>query len=224
MNQHQNPSSSRAGALPLVGGLLALDFCNTASGRGSDGAIEHLLTPGNLIDWCRHAGLLDDPAEAHLRARCAEAGFGRALLRRAITLRDAIYRVDAALAAQHRPDQGDLDTLAAEHAASLGVGRLTLTGNAFHWTWRVEVAPEAALLGPIASSALALVTQADRARLKQCAGHHCGWLFLDRTKSNNRRWCEMEVCGNRAKQKRRRGRPDDPPMEGGRAAFSSARS
>ena len=60
------------------------------------------------------------------------------------------------------------------------------------------------MLGPIAASAMAIITQADRARLKQCPGHHCGWLFIDTTKSNNRRWCEMEVCGKRAKQNRRR--------------------
>ncbi len=206
MSENAGPSKSRAGILPLVGGMLALDFCNTASGRDTEGLIEHLVTPSSLLDWCRHAEILDEVAEDHLRTRCGDVGFGRALLRRAVTLRDAIYRLDAALAAQRPPDQGDMDVLASEHAACLGAGRLTLKGDAVDWTWRVEDAPEAALLGPIAASALALVAQADRTRLKQCAGHHCGWLFLDRTKSNNRRWCEMEVCGNRAKQSRRRGR------------------
>ena len=96
--------------------------------------------------------------------------------------------------------------IAATHAACLGRGRLTTQDGGFGWTWDVESAPEASILGPIAASAMALITTADRARLKQCQGHHCGWLFLDTTKSNNRRWCEMDVCGNRAKQKRRRGR------------------
>jgi len=27
----------------------------------------------------------------------------------------------------------------------------------------------------------------------------CGWLFFDATKNSRRRWCEMRVCGNRAK-------------------------
>ena len=198
--------ASRAGSLPLVGGALALDFCNTASGRGTDGVVEHLLAPENLIAWGRHAGILDEGAAVHLRARCADAGFGRALLARAVDLRDAIYRVDAALAARATPDQADVDAVAAEQAACLAAGRLIAGDGLFDWTWRVEDAPEAALLGPIAGSALALLTGADRDRLKRCPGHDCGWLFLDTTKGNNRRWCEMEVCGNRAKQKRRRGR------------------
>lgn len=39
-------------------------------------------------------------------------------------------------------------------------------------------------------------------RVKLCPGHDCGWLFLDETKNSRRRWCLMEVCGNRAKSSR----------------------
>ncbi|MBV8794030.1 MAG: CGNR zinc finger domain-containing protein, partial [Hyphomicrobiales bacterium] len=39
-------------------------------------------------------------------------------------------------------------------------------------------------------------------RIRECGGHACGWLFYDRSKNNRRRWCEMEICGNRAKQRR----------------------
>jgi predicted RNA-binding Zn ribbon-like protein len=40
--------------------------------------------------------------------------------------------------------------------------------------------------------------------LRPRPGDHCGWLFFDAPKSKRRRWCAMEVCGNRAKEKRRR--------------------
>ncbi len=58
------------------------------------------------------------------------------------------------------------------------------------------------MLGPISLSAMTTLLQADLTRIKQCQGEKCGWLFLDTTKNKSRRWCEMEVCGNRAKQKR----------------------
>lgn len=38
----------------------------------------------------------------------------------------------------------------------------------------------------------------DRPRIGACPGHDCGWLFLNT--SGRRRWCQMAVCGNRAKQ------------------------
>jgi hypothetical protein len=36
-------SSPRAGRLPRIGGALALDFCNTSTGRGTDRHVEHLF-------------------------------------------------------------------------------------------------------------------------------------------------------------------------------------
>ncbi|PZS34823.1 MAG: hypothetical protein DLM61_02955 [Pseudonocardiales bacterium] len=33
-----------------------------------------------------------------------------------------------------------------------------------------------------------------------CAGRGCGWLFADPRR--RRRWCDMAVCGNRAKARR----------------------
>lgn len=48
-----------------------------------------------------------------------------------------------------------------------------------------------------------------RERLKICRNPECGWLFLDRTRNQNRVWCDMSFCGNRAKVSRhsRRHRP-----------------
>jgi predicted RNA-binding Zn ribbon-like protein len=47
-----------------------------------------------------------------------------------------------------------------------------------------------------------LVTSPALARLRQCANRECGWLFLDTTKNNSRRWCSMEECGSRDKARR----------------------
>mgnify|MGYP000976657348 CR=1 FL=1 len=41
-------------------------------------------------------------------------------------------------------------------------------------------------------------TNADR--LKICA--NCGWLFIDQSRNRSRVWCDMMVCGNRAKASR----------------------
>jgi predicted RNA-binding Zn ribbon-like protein len=76
----------------------------------------------------------------------------------------------------------------------------------YAWTWESARFPVAAILGPIALSAVGVLSQTDLSRIKQCPGEDCGWLFVDRTKNGARRWCEMEVCGNRAKQKRLRAR------------------
>jgi predicted RNA-binding Zn ribbon-like protein len=46
-------------------------------------------------------------------------------------------------------------------------------------------------------------------RLKMCASEECHWVFFDRSKPANRRWCNSALCGNRQKtrayRERRRG-------------------
>jgi predicted RNA-binding Zn ribbon-like protein len=36
-------------------------------------------------------------------------------------------------------------------------------------------------------------------RLKVCGNDECAYVFYDRSKNACRRWCSMEVCGNRVK-------------------------
>jgi predicted RNA-binding Zn ribbon-like protein len=35
-----------------------------------------------------------------------------------------------------------------------------------------------------------------------CRCDECGWLFYDASRNHLRRWCSMEICGNRAKARR----------------------
>ena len=60
-----------------------------------------------------------------------------------------------------------------------------------------------ALRDLVAASTLSILTDPrELERVKLCPGHDCGWLFLDETKNARRKWCLMEVCGNRAKSSR----------------------
>jgi predicted RNA-binding Zn ribbon-like protein len=36
-------------------------------------------------------------------------------------------------------------------------------------------------------------------RLKACRSDTCRWAFVDRARNQSRQWCDMAVCGNRAK-------------------------
>ena len=198
---------SRAATLPLVGSDLAFDFTNTASARGSAGQTEHLGAPAHVAAWARHAKVLTpEDATAIERMIAAKPALGRDLLARARELREVVYRVGSAIAHGGSPEAADTDALARIHAACVARARLTPFGGNFVWCWRPADGAAEAILGPIALSALTLLAQSDLSRIKQCIGDHCGWLFFDTTKNKQRRWCEMEVCGNRAKQKAHRAR------------------
>ncbi|MDL2404542.1 CGNR zinc finger domain-containing protein [Rhizobium calliandrae] len=60
-------------------------------------------------------------------------------------------------------------------------------------------------------STLRLIAMPDPDRMKIC--RNCGWLFIDRSKNKSRAWCDMAVCGNRAKANRyyRRKKEESPP-------------
>jgi predicted RNA-binding Zn ribbon-like protein len=48
-------------------------------------------------------------------------------------------------------------------------------------------------------------------RLKACPRHICRWVFYDRSKNKNSRWCAMSVCGNRIKTAKYRRRAAKVP-------------
>jgi predicted RNA-binding Zn ribbon-like protein len=48
-----------------------------------------------------------------------------------------------------------------------------------------------------ACSAMRFLNPQTHSRLKSCPS--CHWLYLDNSKNQSRQWCDMKVCGNRAK-------------------------
>jgi predicted RNA-binding Zn ribbon-like protein len=197
------PAASRADSLALVGGELAFDFTNTSSGRGWPTHQEHLRSARNVVDWARHAKILG-PADAEWLHRAVDSDqeLARRLLRRALELRDNIYAIAVEVAARRPAPKAGVEALARTHAACLACAKLTPFEGRYVWSWTPRESAVEAVLGPIALSALTTLTQGDLSRIKQCQGEKCGWLFFDTTKNKSRRWCEMEICGNRAKQRR----------------------
>ena len=55
------------------------------------------------------------------------------------------------------------------------------------------------MLWPIARAAADLLASPDVALVRTCSSPTCQWFFLDTSKNHHRRWCNMKVCGNRAK-------------------------
>jgi predicted RNA-binding Zn ribbon-like protein len=194
---------SRAGSLDLIADDLALNFANTESGRGFPSHQDHFRAAENVVAWLGHAKALPVKETDRLRKRVAEnTDLAVDLLTHAAALREAIHDIGAALGHRAKPPEAALASLSALHARCVAEAELALGVASYGWQWSIRASPVEAALGPIALAAVRLFTQGDFHRIRECGGHACGWLFYDRSKNNRRRWCEMEVCGNRAKQKR----------------------
>lgn len=185
-----------ADALPLRGNNLAVDFVNTVAdvrtGKG-----EYLPTALDLALWGRHAGAIDarafnviaDDIRKHPdRAKKAH--------RRALRLRSALSRIFLSQAALE--DLMDLDRLRVRVAQSRSLVPGTF-GYTLDWTTPATLD---LVIARIVDAALELLTSGRVANIKQCDGPPCGWLFLDESRTRQRRWCSMQDCGNRAKVRR----------------------
>ena len=150
---------------------------------------EELSSPEALVAWLTAHELLGDGEEA-------EAGLAH--LRRAVAVREALRDL---LLAQH--DDGDpppeaVATLEdAARRAQLAL-RFSLDGS-------VVPAPCCEGVDGAIGRLLAIVAaaQADGtwSRLKACPWDTCRWAFYDHSRNRSGVWCNMAVCGNRAKVK-----------------------
>lgn len=190
----------RPGTLSLVAGKLALDFANTESGRSGAEHLDHLQTAGDLVAWAVHSRIIGGKDAALARRIIKDQNrLARRLIAHGRFLRETIYQIGSSVAAGKLPAENQMRRLTAVHAEFLAAATLSPNGNNYGWAWRSKTELIEAILGPITLSALNLLTDADFSRIKQCRGNHCGWLFFDSTKNKSRQWCDMRVCGNRAK-------------------------
>jgi predicted RNA-binding Zn ribbon-like protein len=96
----------------------------------------------------------------------------------------------------------DLALFNAALAGAAARARMARRDGCYFWDTALNGGSAASLLSPVLWSAADLLAGARRARVRQCANPHCRWLFVDDSKSGNRRWCSMAACGNRAKAHR----------------------
>lgn len=173
-------------------GRLCLDLVRTLRYRGQPHAVEELPDADAVVAWIQQV-MPDIDGPIVKDNEFAE---------RTRTLRDAIYQlVVAARTAKPAPDEVRF----AVNAAARGSVPVPQLQPNDRLVWTATDAVQAAL-ALVARDALDLVTSPAVARVRRCADPSCGALFYDSSRSASRRWCSMDVCGNRAKRAATRAR------------------
>ena len=194
-----------AATFELVGGHLALDFVNTVDWRGDPTRRRDLLaTFEALLEWAKAAEVLTGGEVRAIRA-AAQRNPARDMrsLRRARRLREVLARVLAAAGHNAPPAARNLARLNVFLAAALKRRRLEIRRTAVVWSWADDEGDTFdSLLWPIVLAAAELLASDRRTQIHECGGEGCGWLFLDTSRNQRRRWCTMRGCGNRAKARR----------------------
>jgi predicted RNA-binding Zn ribbon-like protein len=180
-----------ASTIPAPDDDLCLAFADTRYWRGTAAPTDELRGPDDLLRWLEKM--------AHVPTAVTDR-FARSphVLEQALGVRETIYRCFAATASGGAPTETDLTELNAALADAPPRQRIGSNG----WVIDTFGTSAATLLAPVLWSAADLLVGKQLARVRQCANPQCGWLFLDNSKSGNRRWCSMSACGNRAKAHR----------------------
>ncbi len=188
-----------------LSGQLCLDFVNTVDPRHGDNAHEYLLSYSDLLAWGYYVEVLtESKVQSLLQKAVRQPAIATIVFQRALTLREALYRIFSSIREGRSSNSEDIAILNATLSEGMAQAQLLSTPDgSFVWTWSENNHALDIVLWPVARSAAELLTSEDRVRVKECPGNDgCGWLFVDTSRNHKRRWCDMEGCGNRAKARR----------------------
>lgn len=169
-------------------GNTALDFVGTM-GRWDSDPVDLLDSPGRLREWLVAGGVVDTTPPVRPDD-----------LERARHLRAALHGLIRAALDGSRPSPRDRAAVNAAAAAEPVVPALQTDGEL---TRRGDIT---ATMSTVARSALELLGGPERNAVRECEAPHCTRLYVDRSARRSRRWCDMRVCGNRAKARAHRQR------------------
>jgi predicted RNA-binding Zn ribbon-like protein len=190
-----HPSDWKDGFL-FVGNHLALDFLNTRPIQ-NDEPTELLPDFSALSRWFHAAGLLSSRAAASLQQEWGKSSRARRTVEAARELREKLRKEILSWergSAIHNSTVNELNRLMAGHPMRTRLR--TSGGGPATELWFEPRQPED-LFAPLAHSAAALFADAERNRVRKCA--QCVLHFHDTSKKGTRRWCSMQLCGNRIK-------------------------
>ena len=180
----------------FLGNHVALDFLNTCPVQNGE-AVELLPDFDALLRWFQAAGLLSSGKATGLRHQWGESARARHVIEVMRELRERLRKEVLARESGgivHRAVIDELNHLMAAHPM---LTRLKASGSeSTTELWFDPHQPED-LFAPLAHSAAILFADVDRNRLRKCA--QCVLHFYDTSKKGTRRWCSMQLCGNRLK-------------------------
>ena len=190
------PDSDGKDGFLFVGNQVALDFVNTRPVQ-NDEPMELLPDFPALIRWFQAASLMTSREAANLQQHWGQSTRARHVLEAMRALRERLRKEILSWeggGAVHHSTVDELNRLMAEHPMRT---RLKEKGRSPSTELWFEPHQPEDLLAPLAHSAAMLFANVDRNRVRKC--DQCVLHFHDISKKGTRRWCSMQLCGNRLK-------------------------
>jgi predicted RNA-binding Zn ribbon-like protein len=200
----ESPATTASPAFGFIGGDPCVDFVNTVDSWPATPDVDHLRTYADLLEWTVQAGLIDALTQDVLqRASSQDEAAAERILRRARALRTHLRGILSAVASDRPPKEREIAAIAA--VARKAAAHSDLACHDGRYAWALDRSYRDHLEWPLwelARSTIFLLTSDALRHVRECASDRCQWMFIDRSRNHSRRWCDMAVCGNRAKARR----------------------
>ena len=180
----------------FVGNQLTLDFLNTRPVQNGE-PMELLPDFSALLRWFQAAELLSARDVANLQKKWGKSARAQRTVRAVRDLREKLRKEILAWeggGAVHHSTIDELNRLMADHPMR---SKLNTSESAFAMKLWFELRQPEDLFAPLAHSTATLFANVDRSRVRKC--DQCVLHFHDTSKKGTRRWCSMQLCGNRRK-------------------------
>ena len=191
----------------FVGNQIALDFLNTKSIL--EGEARELLPNAVALErWLIASGILNSRKSRALLRAWRDSRQAEAVVQKLIAFRERLRAAVLRLESGSLPGDAflaELDMLLKKHPQ-----RASLSKKNSKVVLDVFFEPEEPddVWSPIVAATAELLSQVEPSRIRKCESDSCVVHFYDTSKKGSRRWCSMNICGNRLKvaayQSRRR--------------------
>ncbi|TME33940.1 MAG: hypothetical protein E6I62_03460 [Chloroflexi bacterium] len=175
---------------------------------------DHVAEPAALLAWLKENGLISERGRAGESARLhRDPREGERRMERFRYLRNLVHAIADRVNDGHPPTRDQVRDL--NHILRHGLHYHQLVSEADGARYSVSQVGDHLdqARATIASSLANFLAQDDPHRLHTCANEGCREIFIDRSPTGRRRWCDMRVCGNRAKVARHRSRARGLPAK-----------
>jgi predicted RNA-binding Zn ribbon-like protein len=181
-------NSPAANDFLFLGDHPAVDLLNTVA-RPADEVIDFWQSDADVLRWLTLTGLLQTDTIPAFRTG--------SLLESARQLREIVRTIILQRKKRRQPDLAPLNAFLAQASSFCRLTKSHAGPLELERSYTARTPQQ--LLAPLAESAASFIATADFNLVRPCEGEGCILWFYDRTKSHRRRWCTMEVCGNRHK-------------------------
>jgi predicted RNA-binding Zn ribbon-like protein len=182
----------------LVGNDPAVDFVNTEVVL--DGTRTDLLQDfEDLTNWLAKARLAPAATLQQLGSRWKKTKEGEAALGGAQGLRDTLRSGFGKIAQTGRVPTAVADEISSWLRGLRMTSDIRVSDGRIHETTRPILERPEDAVSLLAQAAAKFLATADYSYIRHCEGEGCILFFYDTSKNHSRRWCSMELCGNRAK-------------------------